>query len=85
MIGLRCKLEIRRGDIAVAETLWKQIHEKGTGVHSGLRLALLNRKAQGGALSPAETKEQADLLNRFSGIDWHRNERLLGSVITSEE
>jgi tetratricopeptide (TPR) repeat protein len=84
-IGLRCKLEIRRGDIGVAETLWNQIHEKGTGVHSGLRLALLNRKAQGGPLSPAETKEQADLLNRFTGIDWRRNERLLGSVITSEE
>jgi hypothetical protein len=45
MIGLRCKLEIRRGEIKVAEALWNQLREKGTGVHLGLRLALLNRKA----------------------------------------
>jgi tetratricopeptide (TPR) repeat protein len=85
MIGLRCKLETRRSEIEIAEALWKEIREQGTGVHLGLRLALLNRKAQMRALSPAEATEQADLVNRLAGIDWPRNERLFGSVMSSDE
>jgi tetratricopeptide (TPR) repeat protein len=85
MVGLRCKLEIKRGEIDIAEALWSRIREKGTGVHSGLRLALLNRKAQLKSLSGPELKEQAELLDRLKNVDWLRNERLLGSVVSIEE
>jgi hypothetical protein len=43
-LGLRCKLEIRRGEVVTAEALWKQLRDKESGVALGLRLAILNRK-----------------------------------------
>lgn len=85
MIGLRCKLETRRGDIDAAQALWSQLREKGTGVHAGLRLALLNRKAVTTSLAESELKEQNQLIERFKGSDWRRNERLLGSVEAIED
>lgn len=85
MVGLRCKLEIRKSEIQIAEALWNQIREKGTGVHAGLRLALLNRKSQIQPLTDAEISEQVALLDRFKDTDWKRNERLFGSVISSDE
>jgi uncharacterized protein HemY len=84
-LGLRCKLEIRRGDVNVAEILWKQIRERETRVHMGLRLALLNRKALTQSLSEAEAAEQQQIMERLRDVDWERSERLLGSVLSAQE
>jgi tetratricopeptide (TPR) repeat protein len=85
LTGLRCKLEIRRGDVRVAEVLWGQIREKATSVHMGLRLSVLNKKSQVGGLSSAEEIEQQDLLGALGGTDWRKTERLVGSILTSDE
>ena len=42
--GLRCKYEIRFGELRNAEGLWNALREKGTPVHSGLRMEFLIAK-----------------------------------------
>jgi hypothetical protein len=51
----------------------------------GLRLSVLNKKSQVGGLSSAEEIEQQDLLGALGGTDWRKTERLVGSILTSDE
>ncbi|CAO3406274.1 hypothetical protein [Azospirillum largimobile] len=80
--GLRCKLEIKRGDIPTAEALWKKIRTPNTGVHKGLRAALLNKKAQKGLITDKENEELQGLLSFFRDNEAFRDAKLYGSEIT---
>jgi tetratricopeptide (TPR) repeat protein len=59
-VGLRCKYEIRFGEISNAGGLWRTLREKRTPVHSGLRLAMLGR-------NPIRSGEQSRN-RRISGL-----------------
>jgi tetratricopeptide (TPR) repeat protein len=82
-LGLRCKLEIRRGDLEVAETLWRQMRDHDTPVHLGLRASLLKKKASIFGLSDSEHSEMSVISSRQGDSDTF--ERLLGSVELFED
>ncbi len=79
--GLRCKYEIRFGDIKAAEGLWNKLRDKNTPVGSGLRIAILNRKSQAGHLTGDEEKELEKLLSLQEKTGSDRLTHLLGSLI----
>ncbi len=83
--GLRCKYEIRSGTVQAAEGLWNTLRDRGTPVHTGLRLSILNRKAAETGLSGAEEAERQDLVAKQSIAELERNERMLGSVLSRSE
>ncbi len=83
--GLRCKYETRFGTVDAAEGLWNTLRDRGTPVHGGLRLAILKRKLAEMGLSGAEETERQGLVEKQSMAELERNERMLGSVISSSE
>jgi hypothetical protein len=68
-LGLHCKLELRRGDVAVAEGFWTKLSEKGTPVHLALRANILRRKQDILGLSDAERAELASITNQLTLMD----------------
>jgi tetratricopeptide (TPR) repeat protein len=84
-IGLRCKYEIRFGEIKAAEGLWGRLRDTSTPVHRGLRLAILNRKLIQNALTAEEDAERADLIEYQSKADLERDMRLIGSIMSQSE
>ena len=80
--GLRCKYEIRFGDLSNAEGLWKSLRERDTPVHTGLRIAILNRKAQQGDLDTAEVEELESLVRLPAKDESERMEIMLGSMFS---
>lgn len=83
--GLRCKYEIRFGTLAAAEGLWTALRDRGTPVHNGLRLSILNRKASELGLAESEENERQELIQKQSIAELQRNERMLGSVLSRSE
>lgn len=81
--GLRCKLEIKRGDLATAEALWKRIKNPHTGVHQGLRAALLSLKSKKGTLDKNEEKELDALTEHFGNGVQTDVIKMYGSELTS--
>lgn len=81
-VGLRCKYEIRFGDIAAAEGLWNTLRDKHTPVARGLRLAILNRKLSLGLLSADEEVEHKRLLLKQDRADADRMALLVGSLLS---
>lgn len=80
--GLRCKYEIRFGDLKDADALWNALREKGTPVHSGLRIAILRRKSQLSQLDVSEAEELERLLHLPSMVESERMAKMLGSVFS---
>ncbi|MBA4805632.1 MAG: TIR domain-containing protein [Brevundimonas sp.] len=60
-LGLRCKLELRRGEADTAEAFWKRIHAKDLPVHRALRLGILKRRSANGGVTPEEVSEMQEL------------------------
>jgi len=83
--GLRCKLELKRGDIATAEALWLKLKNPRTGVHKGLRAALLNAKSKKGPISDLEAKELSELVEHFGGLAHGDVVKMYGSDLTTLE
>ena len=81
-VGLKCKYEIRFGDVTNAEALWKSLREKDTPVHNGLRIAILNRKGQNGQLKEAEKQELELLIDLPSMDESERMAKMLGSMFS---
>ena len=81
-VGLKCKYEIRFGDVVNAEALWKSLREKDTPVHNGLRIAILNHKGQVGQLNGAEKQEMERLIDLPSMGESERMAKMLGSVFS---
>ena len=84
-VGLRCKYEIRFGSLDAAEGLWKTLRDRGTPVHTGLRLSILNRKGTEVGLDAAEEEERQGLAERQSALEAERNDRMLGSIFSRSE
>ena len=80
--GLRCKYEIRFGNLNDADALWKSLREKGAPVHNGLRIAILNRKSQLSELEASEEEELERLLRLPSMVESERMAKMLGSVFS---
>lgn len=81
-LGMRCKLEMKRGDVETAEALWLKIRTPNSGVHMGLRAALLSKKSQKASLTDAEIAELEKLKEHFKGVDSDKEIRLYGSQLT---
>lgn len=81
--GLRCKLEARRGNIALAESMWQRIRDKHLPTHLGLRKSLLNKKSAKEKLTDAETEELIQIEARLTMADGERLTRLLGSILAA--
>lgn len=84
-VGLRCKYEIRFGEISNAEGLWNSLNDKETPVHNGLRLAILNRKLQADSLDDAEARELQALSEKQDQADSQRLAHMLGSLFSISE
>ena len=83
--GLRCKYEVRFGSVDAAEGLWSALRNRGTPVHAGLRLSILKRKSTEVVLSGAEEAERQELVEKQSISELERNERMLGSILSTSE
>lgn len=77
--GLRCKYEIRFGTLSAAEGLWLALRDRGTPVHNGLRLSILNRKKQEVGLNEDELIEIEEIIKKQSVNDLEHDERMFGS------
>ncbi|WP_083483056.1 toll/interleukin-1 receptor domain-containing protein [Thauera sp. 63] len=84
-VGLRCKYEIRFGEVEAAEGLWSRLRDTSTPVHRGLRLAILNRKQAQSGLTVEEDAERTQLIEYQSAAELERNMRLIGSMISQSE
>ncbi|MDR6309060.1 tetratricopeptide repeat protein [Pacificitalea manganoxidans] len=84
-VGLRCKYEIRFGDVEAAEGLWNRLSDKSTPVHRGLRLSMLNRKYSQNGLTSEEKVERNNLINFQSTEELDRSLRLICSMMSQSE
>lgn len=84
-VGLRCKYEIRFGEIEAAEGLWSRLRDTSTPVHRGLRLAILNRKHLQTGLMTEEASERIQLLKIQSTAELARSFQLIGSTMSQSE
>ena len=80
--GLRCKYEIRFGDVVNAEGLWNLLREKDTPVHKGLRISILNRKLQQGIMGATEKEELEELIRLPAKEESERMTKMLGSLFS---
>lgn len=83
--GLRCKYEIRFGEVEAAEGLWSQLRDTNTPVHRGLRLAILNRKQAQNELTTEEDIERIQLIKCQSEEELEHSMRLIGSMMSQSE
>lgn len=84
-VGLRCKYEIRFGEVEAAEGLWSRLRDTTTPVHRGLRLAMLNRKQTQNGLTTEENAERTELIEHQSAAELERSIRLIGSMMSQSE
>lgn len=84
-VGLRCKYEIRFGEVEAAEGLWNRLRDTSTPVHRGLRLAILNRKQAQDGLTAEEDAERTQLIEYQSAAELERSIRLIGSMMSQSE
>lgn len=84
-IGLRCKYEIRFGEIEAAEGLWNRLRNTNAPVHRGLRLSILNRKKAQNGLTDHEDAERTQLIEYQSATELERSMRLIGSMMSRSD
>lgn len=84
-VGLRCKYEIRFGEVEAAEGLWSRLRDTSAPVHRGLRLSILNRKQAQNGLTDEEDAERIQLIEYQSAAELERSMRLLGSMMSQSE
>jgi tetratricopeptide (TPR) repeat protein len=68
-LGLHCKLELRRGDIVVAESFWKRIIDKGAPVHMAIRASILKGKKSIQVLPEVEELELETISAKLRVVD----------------
>lgn len=81
-LGMRCKLELKRGNLDTAHALWVKIRSPSP-VHLALRCAMLRKKSIKTVLSKSEMSEFENLSARFNAGDEEKAAQLLGSELSN--
>lgn len=81
-LGMRTKLELKKGDLETAEVMWRKIRSPSK-AHLALRSAMLRRKAQKSPLSSNESAELERLSANFKAGEDEKAAQMLGAELAN--